>query len=254
MRETLRAKANQLFAAYPGIGRWGYDLLRKSGIDRSTQGTKAFLEKLAEHGFAPETIADIGANYGGWSRVAAPVFPAAGFLLIEPQHEMKPFLDDFCAQHPAAQWVLAGAGAASGQEMLTVWDDLQGSAFLTPEIQAMTPYRKERAVSIVTLDQLVAEGVIPIPDLIKIDVQGFELAVLQGAQTCLGQTDCFIIETSLFHPLHERPTFYAVLERMEAHHYHVYDLVGPKYRSASGALAQIDICLVREGSVLRPAA
>ena len=27
MRERLRAKANQLFAAYPGIGRWGYDLL-----------------------------------------------------------------------------------------------------------------------------------------------------------------------------------------------------------------------------------
>ncbi len=251
MRAALRARANWLFTAYPRIGRWGYNLLRTTGIDRSTQGTRAFLQQLAERGFDPQVIADVGANHGGWSRVAATVFPTANFLLIEPQEEMRPFLEDFCAQHPPAQWVLAGAGAEPGEALLTIWDDLQGSAFLTPTIQAMTPYRRERAVPIITLDSLITAGEIATPNLIKIDVQGFEMEVLSGAQTCIGRTDCFLIETSLFHPLGERPTFYRVLEFLEAHGYHVYDFVGPKYR-ADGSLGQIDICLVREGGILRP--
>lgn len=251
MRAILRARLNRLFTTYPQLGRWGYDFLRKSGVDRSTHGTKAFLERLGAQGFAPRMIVDVGANYGGWSRVAAAVFPDAAFLLIEPQEEMRPFLDDFCAQHPQANWIMAGAGAQVGQEALTVWDDLQGSAFLTPDIQAMTPYRTAREVPVTTLDALNAAGDLPLPDLVKIDVQGFETEVLSGAQACIGRTDCFIVETSLFHPLGERPTFYRVLESLEAEGYHVYDLIGPKYRP-DNALGQIDICLVREGSVLRP--
>lgn len=251
MRAALRARVNRVFAAHPQLGRWGYELLRKSGVDRSTQGVKGFLEGLAGQGFDPRTVVDVGANHGGWSRTAAAVFPQAAFVLIEPQAEMQPFLDDFCAQHPPAKYFMAGAGAHVGREPLTLWDDLQGSAILTPEIQALTPYRRAREVPVTTLDALIAAGEMVVPDLIKIDVQGYEMAVLEGAQTCLGQTDCFIIETSLFHPLGERPSFYRVLEYLEARQYHVYDFVGAKHR-ADNALGQIDICLVREGSVLRP--
>lgn len=252
MRSTLRARANRLFAAYPQLGRWGYDLLRKSGVDRSTQGVKGFLEGLAGQGFDPRTVVDVGANHGGWSRVAAAVFPRAQFVLIEPQEEMQPFLEDFCAQHPPAKYFMAGAGAEVGRAPLTIWDDLQGSAFLSPEIQALTPYRRARDVPVTTLDTLIAAGEMRVPDLVKIDVQGYEMAVLEGAQTCLGQTDCLIIETSLFHPLGERPSFYRVLDYLEAQQYRVYDFTGAKHRT-DGALGQIDICLVRQGSILRPA-
>ena len=97
MRAKIRERTNQFFVRYPRIGQVGYDFLRISGIDRSTQGTKPFLKKLVQHGFSPQTIVDIGANHGGWSRIAKAVFPQANFVLLEPQAEMAPFLDNLCA-------------------------------------------------------------------------------------------------------------------------------------------------------------
>ena len=245
MRSAIRAQVNHLFVKYPALGQIGYDLLRVSRFDRSTQGTKPFFKKLAKQGFTPRTILDIGANYGGWSRIVSTVFKDARFFLIEPQEEMRPFLDNFCARNPGSNWVLAGAGAERGELMLTVWDDLQGSAFLAPEVQTLTPYKRQRLIPMVTIDGLVANGDISTPDLIKIDVQGFELEVLKGGMGCLGKTDVFVIETSLFHPLGRRPNIYRTIDLMEAYGYHIYDIPDLKYRPRDGALGQIDICFVR---------
>ena len=245
MRSALRAKVNRLFVRYPTLGQIGYDFLRVSGLDRSTRGTRSFLTKLAKQGYTPKTILDIGANHGGWSRTAGTVFKDAHFFLIEPQEEMRPFLDNFCARNPGSQWILAGAGAENGEMVLTVWDDLQGSAILAPEIQSLTPYKRQRVIPIVAIDRLVSGGQVSQPDLIKIDVQGFEVEVLQGGLGCLGKTAVFIIETSLFHPLGQRPNIYRVIELMEAYGYHIYDIPDLKYRSRDGALGQVDLCFVR---------
>lgn len=253
MRAAVRAWANRFFVRFPHLGQTGYDLLRVTGIDRSTHGTRRFFKKLARQGFDPRIIVDVGANYGGWSRVVKSVFKDARFYLIEPQEEMRPFLDRFCRQTPDSKYFLAGAGSVSGELSLTIWDDLQGSAFLSPDIHARGPYRRQRPIPIVTLDGLIAAGEFPVPDLIKIDVQGFELEVLRGSIGCLGKSDLLIIETSFFHPLGERPTFNRTIELMEAYGYRIYDLVGLKYYSGDGALGQVDICFVREGSPLTAA-
>ena len=253
MRAAVRTWVNRLFVQYPHLGQTGYDLLRVIGIDRSTQGTKQFFKKLARRGFDPRIIVDVGANYGGWSRAAKSVFKDARFFLIEPQEEMRPFLDRFCRQTPGSKWFFAGAGAASGELSLTIWHDLQGSAFLSTEIHAMTPYKRQRLIPIVTLDGLIAAGEFPVPDLIKIDVQGFELEVLRGSLGCLGRSELLVVETSFFHPLGERPSYYRVVELMEAYGYRIFDLVNLKYRPGDGALGQADICFVREESLLRAA-
>ena len=151
VRATIRTWVNQFFAQHPRFGQRGYDLLRISGIDRSTHGTKRFFETLARRGFSPQVVVDVGANYGGWSRVVKEVFKDASFFLIEPQEEMRPFLENFCQNTPGSKWFLAGAGSEQGELSLTLWDDLQGSAFLTPEVEAIMPYKRHRQVPVVTL-------------------------------------------------------------------------------------------------------
>lgn len=244
MRSTLRAYLNHLFVRYPSLGQWGYDFLRVSNLDRSTRGTKGFLKKLVSQEFNPQLVFDIGANHGGWSRMAKSVFPAANFVLIEPQEEMAPFLNNFCDHNPGSFWIKAGAGTGEDKMVLTVWDDLQGSAIIPPEIQALTPYTQQREIPIISVDGLITAGKTAVPNLIKIDVQGYEVEVLRGCLGCMGKTDVFIVETSLYHPLGQRPTIYRVIELLEAYGYHIYDIPDLKYRSRDGALGQVDLCFI----------
>ena len=149
---------------------------------------------MARHGLSPQVIVDVGANHGGWSREVSSVFRSARFYLIEPQEEMRPFLDDFCSKTEGSKWFLGGAGAEVGHRDLTVWEDFQGSAFLSPAVEALVPDMRQRRVPIFTIDHLISSGEIPIPDLVKIDVQGYEMEVLQGCMRCFGKTDLFIID------------------------------------------------------------
>ncbi len=251
MRAKIRERANQFFVRYPRIGQVGYDFLRISGIDRSTHGTKPFLKKLAQRGFAPQTIIDVGANHGGWSRIATAVYPQANFVLIEPQAEMAPFLNNLCASNPKMEWIQAGAGAENGELALTVWDDYQGSAFLTDEVHQMIPYAQRRQVPIITLNSLITEQKIATPDFVKIDVQGFEMEVLRGATRCLGQTELFILEAFLYHPQNARPNFYKIVSFMESYGYAIYDFTDMAHHPQNGALSQVNVCFVLANSNLR---
>ncbi len=248
MRAAIRERANRLFVSYPAIGRLGYDFLRLSGLDRSTRGVRDYFKNMGRRGFQPRVILDIGANYGGWSREVRAVFNDARFFLIEPQEEMAPFLDQFVSRSPGSKWFLGGAGAVEGQSALTLWSDLQGSAFLSPELEDRVPYRHQRTVPVFTVDGLVNDGEMPLPDLVKIDVQGFELEVLRGCIGCLGKSDLFIVETSFLHPLGRRPNYYRVVEFMEAYGYPIVDFMDFKYRPGDGALWQVDICFARPGA------
>jgi FkbM family methyltransferase len=242
----LRGRLNQIFVKHPWFGQFGYNFIRVTKIDRSTRGTKRFLKKLQMRGFQPRSILDVGANYGAWSHNASAVFPDAVLFLIEPQVEMRPFLDKFCLKHPGSAFFLAGAGAEEGELKLTVWDDLAGSSFMNTETNNSS---NQRMVPIVSIDSLVSKGQMPVPDLVKIDVQGFELEVLQGSNACFDHTEVFIIEVSFLPSQPMRPIFHDILNFMATHHYVMYDIADLKYRPFDGALGQADVCFVKKDGI-----
>src|SRR6266436_4167158 len=81
-----------------------------------------------------------------------------------------------------------------------------------------------------------------IPDLVKLDVQGFELEALKGATQLFGRTEVFIMET---------PVFHEVVQFMADRGYLTYDFPGFLRRPRDGALGQCGVCFVRENSPLR---
>ncbi|MGH9150131.1 MAG: FkbM family methyltransferase, partial [Acidimicrobiales bacterium] len=159
--------------------------------------------------------------------------------------------DRFCRRDAGARWIRAAAGATPGQQVLTVWGDLVGSSLLPAPSPGLRRDGWQREVPVVTLDALVAGGEMAIPELVKLDIQGYELAALQGATSLMGHTEAFIVETSLYPFLPGQALAGEIIAFMAGHGYAVYDLPGFARRPSDGALAQVDICFARACGELR---
>lgn len=231
--------------------RLGYDIQHRNSLLRPAGNMPFMLEKLKRCGFNPKWILDVGANTAEWSRIAKAIFPAAHCFLIEPQIEMQPALEKFCRDFPGSKWILAGAGAELGELPLTVWEDLAGSSFLPAIGSESGASNPRRTVKITTIDQLITDQKLPLPQLVKLDIQGFELEALKGATQLFDRVETFILEVSLFPFLPGQPIFDQVISFMRNRGYVVYDFPGFSRRPLDGALGQCDVCFVREHSFLR---
>jgi len=246
--------ANLRFAARAQVkgacARLGVDVsrIRSASQIRPVGDMRSFLEDVAKRHLVVTDALDVGANRGEWARLVTEVFPGCRVAMIEPQVEMSRYLESFCRSHEGSEWICAGAGAALGTSPLTIWDDLAGSSFLPP-LGSVGEKREQRSVRMVTIDALVESDAIRVPQIVKIDVQGFELETLRGATSLFGLTELFIIETSLVRPLGQ-PLIDEVVAVMRSHGYRVYDLAGFMRRPYDGALGQVDVCFARDGGSL----
>lgn len=232
----------------------GYEIRRKGPIGsprRSVGDMQALLEDLHSRNFAPTAILDVGANNSEWSRMAKSIFPKANCFMVEPQLEMEQPLRSFCEKHPGSKYFLAGAGASSGHMALTIWDDLAGSSFLPATSFELQGMGKQRMVPIITLNDLIASQQIPMPQFVKLDVQGFELEVLKGGSQLFGSVEVFILETSCYRFMEGIPLFHEVVAFMAERGYVIYDFPGFLRRPLDGALGQVDVCFVLEQGRLR---
>jgi FkbM family methyltransferase len=237
----------------------GYDLIKIESMpkvgshNRSVGNMDYLLEDLKIRGLNCTSIIDIGANKCDWSRMAIRIFPEAIFTLIEPQIEMKNDLELFCKQFKNSRYFLAGAGSANTKMILTIWDDLAGSSLLPNASAELIKEGKQREIDIITIDSLIKDEWINYPQLIKLDIQGFEIEALKGAESTFGKTDVYILETSLFtfDDIQDMPVFSDVINFMLERNYLVYDFGGFMRRPYDGALGQCDICFVKRDGFLR---
>lgn len=199
----------------------------------------------------PDYILDVGAHSTEWIRMYMEFFPASTAYLIEPLAEMKDKLEKFCIDYPGSKYFLNGAGSKEGKLYLTTKVSLEGASFLLKENKNLIKNNFQREIDIITIDGLIEKNEIEIPDIVKLDVQGFELEVLKGAEKLFGKTEVFILEVSLFEYVKGTPIFSEVISFMSERGYEVYDFPGFLRRPFDGALGQIDVCFVRKNGFLR---
>jgi FkbM family methyltransferase len=185
--------------------------------------------------------------------MALSVFPGTRVILIEPQQEMQPFLKRLSEESQGLKMevIQAGAGKEAGQLVQTIWEDLDGSSFLPEPDEEKLRKGTQRVTPIVTIDNLLTDRTDFNPDLVKLDIQGFEIEALKGATSLFGRTEVFIIETSLYEFMPKMPITADVINFMADNGYNLYDVTEFLRRPIDGALGQIDLAFVLKGGRFR---
>ncbi len=201
-------------------------------------------------GFSPATVFDVGAAFGEWTEKCSKIFPQAHYFLFEPLKEYQLRLQNLVQHLKQAKYFPIALGAGRRQALINVHQDWVGSSFFQEREGASVDGQK-RAVPVQSLDEIVAQTRARPPYLMKLDVQGAELDVLEGAGKTLEQTEYMILEVCLFETMLAAPLFFEVLEFMQKRDFVLYDVLSLGYRPLDLALHQLDIALVKKKSSLR---
>ena len=221
------------------------------GCGQERSSLEGSLDQAKRAGVLPATVIDVGAAFGSFSRSCHEVFPQARCLLIEPLVEYVPSLTKVVDQIPGASYEIAVAAAEERTASLNVHQDLVGSSLYRESEVGTGVNGVPREVRAVTLDRLVVERQVSPPFLLKVDVQGAELDVLDGGQETLNGSELVILEVSLFQFFENGPLLHDVVAYMHSKGFVAYDVIGLQYRPLDRALSQIDIVFVKENGPLR---
>lgn len=201
------------------------------------------LEAAKSRGLDAEIIVDVGAFEGNWSRMVNEIWPQSEITMIEANNEKAPILEPV-ARQLGARLEFALLGATSNQQVDFYVMESGSSVFE----ERSNFERRKIAKNMKTLDE-VLKGTRPV-DLLKLDTQGFELEILKGATNTLATTHAVLMEVSLIEINKGAPLLHDVVPFMKERGFVSYDIPEIHRRQLDGAMNQVDILFVREGSPL----
>lgn len=153
--------------------------------------TSAIFWRLAQRA---KVFFDVGANMGYYSLLGATVNPELKVYAFEPVSEMRQLLERNIALNGFNNIVAEEMAITDETRMTQIFVPSENitSASLNEKFHAKEN-RSQREISGMKLDDYIAQKNIPMPDLIKIDVETAELQVLRGMRSVLENADPIII-------------------------------------------------------------
>lgn len=199
------------------------------------------LTNLKERGFNPATVFDVGAQVGTLPLYT--VFPQATHLLIEPVAENEDVLRALVASLERGHLVQAAAGSADCDGVLSVVMDGRYSSI--SETGEAREGADARPMPVRRVDSLAREYQTTGPYLIKIDVDGPELAVLEGCAGLLGPDTIFVVEAVV---AGEEQPFRKLIHTFDQLGYNAIDILDPLRRPKESSLWQLDLVFAHRES------
>jgi FkbM family methyltransferase len=231
------------------LSRFGLKLIRTNSPFQQTDPSIPFFLALKGLGFNPRHIIDVGANRGNWTRQALKFFPNAYYTLVEPQGNLRSYSEDLFDGGHRIQWINCGVADKEGTLAFTISHRDDSSSFVPDQGTAKRGGDRQIHVAVRTLNEIVASSSAGVPDMVKIDAEGFDLKVLSGASDLLGKTEIFLIEAIIFGSDYDN-TLSAVLEKMSNSGYAVIDITALNRSPKTWLLWLCEVAFIRNGSRL----
>ena len=165
-------------------------LLKIAGRDILPRSHRLFLRHMkVDMGFVPRICYDLGSCALHWTNSAKCIWPDAEYILFDAYSPAEFLYADY-KYH---------IGILSDSDDRTVkWyqNDIHpgGNSYYREFGTGVFPASEYTVRSTRSLDSIVKEREFPLPDLIKIDVQGCELDILKGAAETLKHAKYLIVE------------------------------------------------------------
>jgi FkbM family methyltransferase len=178
-------------------------------------------------------IVDGGCHVGIFSGWAIKLFPSSNVLSFEPDPDSWANAQKNLGAHKQIEIVKAALGAEKGQADFFRGQYSVTNSLLPRPASELRPYFPEQdilkggtLVDVVTIDEECKKRGIEELDVLKLDLQGGELAALAGAKAKLESEliKVIIVEVVFIKKYQDQPLFWEIWQKLEMYGYTLYSL------------------------------
>jgi FkbM family methyltransferase len=196
-----------------------------------------YLRQVQQDGLSIETVYDIGANNGYWSNaIRQLVLPNSYFYLFEGNAKHESALQSIGLPY------YIGILSNPGRDYVDFYDSATTGDSYYKENTVHYDNKTATRFPACTLESVVQQGELPIPNFIKIDTQGSELDVLRGAESFLNQVDLIYLECPIIEYNLGAPTIQDYLDYMREQKFVPTDIL--EVHRNENVLLQVDIMFI----------
>jgi len=193
----------------------------------------AVKKRMPSHdNYIDTVIFDIGANRGQSLREYSVLFPNCEIHAFEPNSNLNPYISREMLKFPNNRFNLLNIGLGSTEEEIdfNIYADDGVSSFLKAESFLHTlntnswELQSHDPLLLKTLDTYILESKV-VPDILKVDTQGFDLQVLEGGQEILksGMISIIGVEVLFAKNYEKQGYFWDIASLLFNHGYQFYD-------------------------------
>jgi len=199
------------------------------------------INTVKNNGLKFDICYDIGACNGAWTRAMhTNILPSSKFYLFEAnQHYLS---DLIITGHSFFINVLSN----EGREFVDFYPGCNTGDSYYKETTTWYDDRMPVRMPCTTLDKLIEEKNLPIPNLLKIDTQGSELDILSASKKIIGKTEMILCEMPLIEYNSGAPNISQYLDFFRDHDYIPVELIETHH--AEGIVFQLDFAFMLQSA------